>query len=55
MTGFITAITTTLTAANFWAEITAFATGIAGLVIFAFGYRVLRRVLSGASRGKAKI
>ena len=36
-------------------ELTQAAALIGLVVVFAFGYRVVRRVISGASRGKAKI
>lgn len=52
---FISALTSGITAANFWGNIAPFGAFIATLVVFAFGYRVVRKVISGASRGKAKI
>lgn len=38
-----------------WTEITAAAALIGLVVIFAFGYHLIRRLISGVSRGKAKI
>lgn len=57
MAGFITALTGTdgITSANLWAQITPAAGFLAALVIFAFGYRVIRRLISGASKGRAKV
>lgn len=55
MVDFITALSTQLTAANFWAAITPAAALIGTLVLVAFGYFVLRRIIRGASRAKAKI
>lgn len=55
MSGFITALQTNLTSANLWAELTAAAGFIGLMVIFAFGYRVVRKVLKGTSKGKANV
>lgn len=57
MTTFITALTgeNGVTSANLWAQVTPAAGFLAALVIFAFGYRVIRKIISGASRGRAKI
>lgn len=57
MDSFITAITATeggITAANLWATIAAGAGLLATLVLFSFAYRFIRRLISGASKGKAK-
>lgn len=57
MTTFLTGLTGTdgVTSANLWAQITPAAGFIAALVIFGFGYRVLRKLISGARKGKASI
>lgn len=57
MAGFITALTGTdgVTSANLWAQITAAGAFLGAIVIFAFGYRVVRRMIGGVSKGKAKI
>lgn len=57
MAGFLTALTGTdgVTSANLWAQITPAAGTIGAIVIFAFGYYVVRKIVKGASRGKAKI
>lgn len=57
MAGFITALTgeNGVTSANLWAQITSAAAFIGAVVIFAFGYRVVRRVINGVSKGKAKV
>lgn len=57
MSGFLTALTGTngITSDNMWAQITPAAETIGKIVIFAFGYYVLRKLIKGASRGKAKI
>lgn len=56
MAGFMTALTgeNGVTSANLWAQITPAAATLALVVIFAFGYRVARRIVSGVSKGKAK-
>lgn len=57
MAGFVTALTgeSGVTSANLWAQITAAAGFIGAVVIFAFGYRIVRKVINGVSKGKAKI
>lgn len=57
MAGFITAITGTdgITSANLWAQITPAAAFLGSIVIFSFGYRVIRKIMGGASKGKARI
>lgn len=55
MSDFTTELLTTVTAAALWGSLTA-AAGLVGVaVIFAFGYRVIRRAIGGVSRGKAKV
>lgn len=56
MQAFVTALQGTdgITSANLWAQITPAAGFLALVVIFAFGYRVCRKIVSGVSRGKAK-
>lgn len=57
MAGFITALTgeTGITSANLWAQITPAAGFIAAMVIFAFGLYIIRKLIKGAGKGKAKI
>lgn len=55
MSGFITALQTNLTSANLWGELTAAGAFIGLMVVFAFGYRVVRKVIKGTSRGKANV
>lgn len=57
MSGFISALTSSsggLTSANMWTEATQAAPLIAAIVIFAFGYYIVRRITKGASHGKVK-
>lgn len=55
MSGWISSFQSTWNSASMWGELTQAAALIGLVVVFAFGYRVVRRVISGASRGKAKI
>lgn len=57
MSGFVTALTGTdgVTSANLWSQITAAAGFMGAIVIFAFGYRVVRKMIKGVSKGKASI
>lgn len=55
MSGMITALTAAeggITSANLWAEATAAAPLIIGIFIFAFGYRLVRKLLKSGSKGK---
>lgn len=56
MSGFISALQGAdgITSANLWAQITPAAAFLALIVIFAFGYRVCRKIVSGVSKGKAR-
>lgn len=57
MGGFITALTGAdgISSSTFWTEITAAAPLIVIMISVAFGYYVLRKVIKGASRAKARI
>lgn len=54
MEAFVTALTTAITPTALWAALAEVAPFIGIVVIFAFSYRILRRLVSGASKGKAK-
>lgn len=57
MASFISALTAAeggLTSANMWTEATAAAGLIATVVIFAFGFNIVRRVTKGAAKGKVR-
>lgn len=54
MADFVTALMTALTPAAFWGAIEEAAPLVGVLVLVAFGYRILRRLVSGASKAKAK-
>lgn len=55
MSDWISAFQGTWNSAAMWNELTAAAALIGLVVVFAFGYRIVRRVVSGASKGKARI
>lgn len=55
MSGMISALTDStsgITSANLWAEATSAAPLIIGLFIFAFGYRIVKKLLKGGYKGK---
>jgi len=51
---FVTALTTALTPAAFWSSIAQVGPLIGVLVLVGFGYKILRRLVGGATQGKAK-
>lgn len=55
MDAFITAISAEITPAALWGVIAAAAGFIGIVVLFAFGYRFVKGLISGASKGKAKL
>lgn len=55
MQAFITALQSNLTSANLWSELTGVAAFLGLMVVFAFGYRIVRRLINGVSKGKARI
>lgn len=58
MSGFITALTDStngLTSATFWGELTPIVPLLVIIVPFAFGYRILRRNVKGASKGNVRM
>ena len=55
MQSFITALQTNLTSANLWTELAGAGAFIGLMVVLAFGYRIIRRLVNGVSKGKSKI
>jgi len=55
MGDWVTAFETTFGTDAMWTELTKAGALVGLVVVFAFGYRVVRRLVSGASKGKAKI
>lgn len=54
MDTFISALTTAVTADALWAMLADAVPFIAIVVLVAFGYRIIRRLVNGVSKGKAK-
>lgn len=55
MSELVTALTTAVSTNNMLSTLTNFIPVVGAVLIFAFTYRVLRRVISGAAKGKARI
>lgn len=55
MDDFITTLTSVLTPDALWNALVGAAALIGTMVLFAFGYRVVRRLVQGVSKGKAKM
>lgn len=52
MDEFVTALTSTLTPSALWQGLVGCAALIGTMVLFAFGYRVVRKLVKGVSKGK---
>ena len=55
MSALVTALEGILTTDSFMANFTALVPVIGGVLIFAFTYRVVKRIISGAQKGKARV
>lgn len=55
MEGLATALQGILTTDKFFANLTTLVPVIGGILIFAFTYRIVRKMVSGAQRGKARV
>lgn len=55
MEGLATALQGILTTDKFFGNLTTLVPVIGGVLIFAFTYRIVRRIISGAQKGKAKV
>ncbi|MDR3298217.1 MAG: hypothetical protein LBT19_02540 [Candidatus Nomurabacteria bacterium] len=55
MDAFITALEAVITPAALWGVIAGSATFIGVVVLFSFGYRFVKGLISGVSKGKAKM
>lgn len=55
MQAFMTALIAEVTSADLWAELAPAAVFIGAMVLFAFGYNVIRKLIKGASKGKARV
>lgn len=52
MTAFIEGLTSTLTPDGLWNALVGVSALIGTMVLFAFGYRVVRKLVKGVSKGK---
>ncbi|MBP3635814.1 MAG: hypothetical protein J6D28_05205 [Bacilli bacterium] len=55
MDAVVNALKTILTTDAMFTNLAAIIPVVGGVLIFAFTYRIIRRVVSGASKGKARI
>lgn len=55
MTAFITALTTAVTTDTLWAEVTKAVPFIGAMLIFAFGYMIVKKSIKKAPKGKVGI
>lgn len=55
MSALVTAIQGILSSDQMFANLTALIPAVGGVLVFAFTYRIIRKMISGASRGKARI
>lgn len=55
MSALATALQGILTTESFMANLTALVPVIGGVLIFAFTYRIVRKIVKGASKGKANL
>lgn len=50
-----TALGSILTADNLFSILATFIPVVGGIILFAFAYRIVRKMVTGTSKGKAKI
>lgn len=55
MSGLVTALQGILTTDAFMANFTSLVPVIGGVLIFAFTYRIVKRIITGAQKGKARV
>lgn len=55
MTGVVTALKEILTTDAMFTNLASLIPVIGGVLIFAFTYRIIKRVVSGAQKGKARV
>lgn len=55
MEGLATALQGILTTDKFFANLTSLVPVIGGVLIFAFTYRIVRKIVHGAQNGKARV
>ena len=55
MSAVVTALTSILTTDTMFTNLAALIPVVGGVLIFAFTYRIIKRVITGAQKGKARI
>lgn len=55
MSAVVTALTTALTTDAMFTNLAALIPVVGGVLIFAFTYRIIRRIIKGAQNGKARV
>jgi len=55
MSGVVTALQSILTTDAMFTNLAALIPVVGGVLIFAFTYRIIRRIVNGSQKGKAKI
>lgn len=55
MSGFVSAAGEQINSTTMWTEATAAVPLIGGIIVFALGFYIVRKVLKGASKGKFKM
>jgi asparagine N-glycosylation enzyme membrane subunit Stt3 len=55
MSALVTALQSILTTDAMFTNLSALIPVVGGVLIFAFTYRIVRRIVSGASKGKARV
>lgn len=55
MSGLVTALQGVLNADQMFTNLTSLIPVVGGVLIFAFTYRIIKRMITGASKGKARI
>lgn len=55
MDGVVTSLKSILTTDAMFTNLSALIPVVGGVLIFAFTYRIIRRIVGGANKGKAKI
>ena len=55
MTGVVSALTSILTTDAMFTNLAALIPVIGGILIFAFTYRIIKKMITGAQKGKARV
>ena len=55
MSAVVTALTSILTTDAMFTNLAALIPVVGGILIFAFTYRIIKRMISGAQKGKARV